>query len=206
MSRKLMPDKRENLLNTALRLFVANGVQNTSTAAIAKEAGIASGTLFLYFPTKQDLINELVLKSAREESEYIQTLLDPSLSVRDTFFTIWSGSIRWLLENMDVYEYNQQIRDSGLVNEVVVQETGKSFSFYYEAIQRGLEEGVVKPYPVDLIGGFLYQGIAAVMNVLRAQSSRTKREEIIQLGFDIFWDGIRVREDTPGQVVRKKKP
>lgn len=191
MVRKPAPDKRENFLNAALKLFVTNGVQNTSTAAIAKEAGTASGTLFLYFPTKQDLINELLLKIAREQSEYMKTLLDPSLSVRDTFFTIWNGSIRWLLENIDYYEYNQQVRDTELVKEAVAQETGKYFSFYYEAIQRGLKEGKVKSYPVDLIGGFLYQDIVAIMNLLRAQVSPRKQEEIIQMGFDIFWDGIR---------------
>ncbi|MGE5777403.1 MAG: TetR/AcrR family transcriptional regulator [Chloroflexota bacterium] len=191
MVRKPAPDKRENFMNAALKLFVANGVQNTSTAAIAKEAGTASGTLFLYFPTKQDLINELLLKIAREQSEYMKTLLDPSLSVRDIFFTIWSGSIRWLLENIDYYEYNQQVRDTELVKEAVAQETGKYFSFYYEAIQRGLKEGKVKSYPVDLIGGFLYQDIVAIMNLLRIQSSPRKQEEIIQIGFDIFWDGIR---------------
>ncbi len=191
MIRKLAPDKRESFLNAALKLFVANGVQNTSTAAIATEAGTATGTLFLYFPTKQDLINELILKMAQEQSEYMRTLLDPALSVRDTFFTIWSGSIHWLLENMDLYEFNQQIRDTNLVEEVIAQETGKYFSYYYEAIQRGLDEGVIKTYPIDLIGGFLYQDIVAVMNVLRAQSSPRKQEEIIQMGFDIFWDGIR---------------
>src|SRR5512138_1657404 len=191
MVRKPAPDKRENFMNAALKLFVANGVQNTSTAAIAKEAGTASGTLFLYFPTKQDLINELLLKIAREQSEYMKTLLDPSLSVRDIFFTIWSGSIRWLLENIDYYEYNQQVRDTELVKEAVAQETCKYFSFYYEAIQRGLKEGKVKSYPVDLIGGFLYQDIVAIMNLLRIQSSPRKQEEIIQIGFDIFWDGIR---------------
>jgi AcrR family transcriptional regulator len=191
MIRKLAPDKRESFLNAALQLFVANGVQNTSTAAIAKKAGTAAGTLFLYFPTKQDLINELVLKIAREQSDYMKTLLNPSLSVRDTFFTIWSGSIRWLLENIDIYEFSQQIRDSGFVKEAIVQETGKYFSYYYETIQRGLEEGLLKPYPVDLLGGFLYQDIAATMNLLRAQSNARKQEEIIQMGFDIFWDGIR---------------
>ncbi len=191
MSRKLAPDKRESFLNAALKLFVANGVQNTSTAAIAKEAGTASGTLFLYFPTKQALINELVLKIAREESEHIKTLLAPSLSVRDMFFTIWSGSIRWLLENMDLYEFNQQIRDTNLVEASTVQETGKYFSFYYEAIQRGLAEGLIKTYPVDLIGGFLYQDIVATMDLLHTQSKPARQEEIIQMGFDIFWDGIR---------------
>ena len=194
MIRKLVPDKRENFLSAALKLFVANGVQNTSTAAIAKEAGTASGTLFLYFPTKQDLINELVLKIAREQSEYMQTLLDPSRSVRDTFFAIWDGSLRWLLENMDLYEFNQQIRDTNLVEAAVIQQTGKYFSYYYEAIQRGLEEGTIKPYPVDLIGGFLYQDIVAAMNLLRTQSKPAKQKEIIQMGFDIFWDGIKSRK------------
>ena len=191
MIRKLAPDKSEKFLDAALKLFVANGVQNTSTAAIAKEAGTASGTLFLYFPTKQDLINELVLKISRDQSDYMKRLLDPSFSVRDTFFTIWSGCIRWFLENMDAYEYNQQVRDSGLVEEAVVQESGKFLSYFYNAIQKGLEEGVIKPYPVDLIGGFLYQDIVAVMNLLRTQLNPDKQEEALQLGFEIFWNGIR---------------
>ncbi len=199
MVRKLAPEKRENFLSAALKLFVANGVQNTFTAAIAKEAGTASGTLFLYFPTKQDLINDLVLKIAREQSEYMKTLLAASLSVRDTFFTIWSGSIRWLLENMDLYEFNQQIRDTNLVEAAIIQETGKYFSYYYEVIQRGLEDGTIKPYPADLIGGFLYQDIVATMNLLRTQSNPRKQEEIIQMGFDIFWDGIKAagKRSTP---------
>ena len=194
MIRQLVPDKRENFLNAALKLFVANGVQNTSTATIAKEAGTASGTLFLYFPTKQDLINELILKIGREQSHYIKTLLEPPLSARETFLTIWKGSIRWFLENMNAYEYIQQVRDTGLVEEAIVQETNKFFDYYYNAIQKGLEEGAIKPYPPDLIGGFLYQDIVAVMNIIRSQSNSSKQEEIIQVGFDIFWDGIRTRE------------
>jgi AcrR family transcriptional regulator len=189
--RKLAPDKRESFLNAALKLFVAQGVQNTSTAAIAKEAGTATGTLFLYFPTKQDLINELILRIGWGQADTMKALLKPSLSVRDTFFTIWSSSIRWFLENMDAYEYAQQVRDTGMVTETVVQESGKFFSYYYDAIQKGFEEGALKHYPADVIGGFLYQDIVAVMNLLRAEADPEKQEEIIQMGFDIFWDGIR---------------
>jgi len=197
MIRKLAPDKRENFLKAALKLFVANGVQNTSTAAIAKEAGTAAGTLFIYFPTKQDLINELVLKMGREHFEYMKTLLEPSLSVRDTFFTIWSGSIHWFLENMDLYEYNQQVRDSALIDPAVVRESNKFFGYFYEAIQRGLSEAALKPYPIELIGGFLYQDIIAVMNIVRAEPDPDKREAIIQSGFDIFWDGIQTGTAEP---------
>ena len=111
------------------KLFVKKGVQNTSTAAIAKEAGSAAGTLFLYFPTKQDLIDELIFKISREQSEYIKAKLDLDLPARESFFTIWDGSVRWFLENMDAYLYVQQVRDSGIISEAAVQEPKLLASF-----------------------------------------------------------------------------
>jgi AcrR family transcriptional regulator len=188
MARELSTEKRERLLSAALKLFASNGVQSTSTAEIARKAGTASGTLFLYFPTKQHLIHELVLMISKQQSDFINSLLDPSLSVRETFFTIWNGSVRWLLENMDAYQYSQQIRDSGLISDAVTRESGKFFRYYYETIQKGLEEGSIKPYPIDLIGGFLYQDIVAVMNYLRLQSDPGKQEVSIQQGFELFWE------------------
>ena len=192
MVRELRDDKRERLLQAALRLFAANGIQNTSTAEIAAEAKVASGTLFLYFPTKQHLVNELVILVSKQEAEHINTLLNPSMSVRDTFFTIWDGSIRWLLDNPEVFQYSQQVRHSGLVSEAATLESGKYFSFYYETIQRGLQEGSIKPYPIDLIGGFPYQDIVAVMNHIRMQPDQNAIAETIRKGFDLFWDGIKM--------------
>jgi AcrR family transcriptional regulator len=192
MVRELSTEKREKYLNVALRLFVAKGVPNTSTAEIAREAGTASGTLFLYFPTKQDLVDELVLSITKTQSEYIKSQLDPSLSVRDTFFTIWNGSVRWFIDHADAYQYSQQIRHSVLISEAVALETGKYFSFYYETIQKGLAEGYIKPYPVDLIGEFLYQDIVAVMNHIRMLPDPGKQVQSIQQSFDLFWDGIRI--------------
>jgi len=197
MVRKLMPDKREKLLSSALTLFVEQGVQHTSTAEIARKAGTAAGTLFLYFPTKQALIHALVLKIALEQSQYLKSLLLPSLSVRDTFYTIWSGSIHWFIENMEAYRYNQQIRDSGLVDESVVEESGQYLDYFYTAIQKGLNEGRIKPYPLEMIGRILYQDIVAVMNIFATQPDLAIQDEYIQMGFDIFWDGIKRTDDLP---------
>ena len=52
MVRKLRPDRRTKFLNAALKLFVAKGVQHTSTAEIARKAGTAAGTLISVFPHK----------------------------------------------------------------------------------------------------------------------------------------------------------
>ena len=58
-------------------------------------------------------------------------------------------------------------------------------------IAAGLAEGLVKPYPIDLIGGFLYAGIVATTDFIRGQGDRTDRAALIEMGFEIFWDGIK---------------
>lgn len=191
MARQLSPERRAQFLSAALKLFVENGVQQTSTAAIAKEAGSAAGTLFIYFPTKQDLINELVLQVARGQAENSQAALRPDLSARESFFTIWHSTIRWFLADMDSFLFIQQVRDSGVIPDEVVQETETYFVYYYEAIQKGLEEGSIKPYPIELIGNFLYQAMVAVLNLIRNQPNLAKHEGYIESGFGIFWDGIK---------------
>jgi AcrR family transcriptional regulator len=190
MVREADPEKREKYLDAALRLFVANGVQQTSTAEIAREAGTAAGTLFLYFPTKQDLVDELALKIGREQSATIQSLLTPTLLARAAFQAIWDGSIGWFWDHPEAYRYIRQVRDSGQISPAAVQESSRFFEYYYQAIQKGLQEGVLGPYPLELIGGMLYQAIVAVMNLLQAQPDPAARQELTRQGFEIFWNGI----------------
>ena len=57
--KKQVKDKRTAITEAALKLFTERGFQGTSTAQISKDAGVATGTLFNYFPTKEELINSL---------------------------------------------------------------------------------------------------------------------------------------------------
>ncbi len=193
MVRTLSTEKREKLLAAALKLFVEKGAQNTSTAEIAREAGIAAGTLFLYFPTKQELLDALVLEIARGQTENITARLRPELSARESFLAIWDSSLRWFIDHLPEYQYVQQVRDTGMISAAVTQETARIFAFYYVAIQKGLAEGSIQPYPADLIGGFLYQDIVAVMNLIRMQPDPAGYDALINQGFEIFWNGIKTK-------------
>lgn len=51
-----MPDTRERLLDAAMRLFWEKGYQSTSVADILAAADANSGSLYHFFPTKQDLL------------------------------------------------------------------------------------------------------------------------------------------------------
>ena len=87
-----------------------------------------------------------------------------------------------------------------MIAEQVVQESAKFFDYYYVAIQKGLAEGLIKAYPMELIGGMLYQDIVAVVNLIETQSDPVKQNEYINAGFEVFWDGIRANRSDQGGI------
>jgi AcrR family transcriptional regulator len=70
--------RREEILKTALGLFAAQGFDATSTRQIAKEAGIAEGLIFHYFPTKAGLLTA-ILEDRLEGGRAFRTQLRPLL-------------------------------------------------------------------------------------------------------------------------------
>ena len=58
MKSELKKDRRNKIIIASAKIFSKNGYNNTKTSEISKEAGIAAGTLFNYFPTKIDLLNK----------------------------------------------------------------------------------------------------------------------------------------------------
>lgn len=56
--KKMREEVREKIYNIALDLFIKNGYENTTIASICQKAGIAKGTFFNYFPSKDDILTQ----------------------------------------------------------------------------------------------------------------------------------------------------
>lgn len=73
LDQKQMPAGKKKVLKAATHLFSEQGFSATTTAQIAKAAGVSEGTIYKYFASKQTLLNEL--------------LTPMFIKIRDTFFT-----------------------------------------------------------------------------------------------------------------------
>lgn len=65
-TRTLVTDKREAILRAAIKVFARNGYFNSKVSDIASEAGIADGTVYLYFKSKEEVLHS-VFDRAMEE-------------------------------------------------------------------------------------------------------------------------------------------
>src|SRR6266567_7251777 len=65
-SRNGASGKRESILRAATRVFAHNGYFNSKVADIAREAGVADGTVYLYFKSKEEILHSIFDRSVDE--------------------------------------------------------------------------------------------------------------------------------------------
>ena len=65
-ARPVVTDKREAILRAATRVFARNGYFNSKVADIAREAGVADGTVYLYFKSKEEILHSIFDRSVDE--------------------------------------------------------------------------------------------------------------------------------------------
>lgn len=69
-----MNEKQQHIIESGLKIFGKKGYGATTTAEVANDANVSVGTLFNYYPTKQDLVNQLYLFANRHYCEYAKNL------------------------------------------------------------------------------------------------------------------------------------
>jgi AcrR family transcriptional regulator len=95
-------ERRTHLADTAVRLWAEKGFDATSVATIAEAAGISKGTFYLYYPTKQALLEDVLRRYTLLPS--IQTMVEgiAGNSLEDAVHTFVQTAWRHLSEHRDL--------------------------------------------------------------------------------------------------------
>ncbi|MBT2283314.1 TetR/AcrR family transcriptional regulator [Paenibacillus polymyxa] len=97
-------ERRKRILKEAVILFAESGYSNTTTAIIAKTAGVTSGTIFQYFPSKEALFHAAVL----EPLDDIQKKSLASLQQKGTPGTLIKNMVEEQFSH--IYFYTNELR------------------------------------------------------------------------------------------------
>lgn len=143
-------DKRERIRTSALELFSRDGFEATTTKAVAKHAGIAAGTLFLYADDKTDLLF-LVLheRLQRVTDERLGSL--PKASLRDQLLYVFRGLFEMYAEHPGVAAAfvralpGAQGRNAQAINALTFAFLHRISELVREAQQRGEVDSRVQP-------------------------------------------------------------
>ena len=188
--KKQVEDKRTAIIETALKLFTERGFHGTSTAQISKEAGVATGTLFNYFPTKEYLINSLYFEVKGELSRSMGNGIGIESSFKDKLRRLWSNLIKWGIDNQEEFLFVNQFCSSPYITKFTREEVMKEYVFLRNLVNEGIKTGEIKDFSPELTISMFYQGSRAVVNLILNSDPSQNENELIEDGFQIIWRGL----------------
>src|SRR5690242_7668382 len=112
-------DKRERILAAAERIFARHGFFAAKVSDVAKEAGVADGTIYLYFKNKDDLLISLFERRMQQVNEALRAAVDKVKGPREQLRAF-------------VKEYLQLVHDEPTAAEVLTIELRQSSKFMKE--------------------------------------------------------------------------
>ena len=108
MARPRSQDKRNAILTAAATVIAERGL-GAATSAISSAAGVAEGTLFTYFKTKDDLLNALYRELKLELADAMMTNFPRRSSIRNRMQHVWNQYVDWGVANPAPQKALQQI-------------------------------------------------------------------------------------------------
>jgi AcrR family transcriptional regulator len=182
-------DKKTAIMEAALKLFTERGFHGTSTAQISKEAGVATGTLFNYFPTKEDLINSLYFEVKGQLSQSIGKEIEAH-STQDKLRKIWSNLVKWGVDNQEEFLFVGQFCSSPYITKFTREEVMKEYVFLHDLVNEGMKTGVIRDFSEELVISMFYQASRTVVNLILDSDSSQDENKFLEDGFQIIWKGL----------------
>jgi AcrR family transcriptional regulator len=112
LARPRSDKKRKAILDSAVELFADRGIGHAPTSAISSAAGVAEGTLFTYFKTKDELLNELY-REMRKEIDREMADFPHSADVCTRLRFVWDRFLDLAMKYPKRLKVQQQLRGSG---------------------------------------------------------------------------------------------
>jgi AcrR family transcriptional regulator len=190
MARPKSPEKRDALLAAAIETIAEQGL-SVPTSKIAQVAGVAEGTLFTYFETKERLLNELYLALKREEREEMMHEYPFGASLEERARHFWNAYVAFGVSHPDKYKVAILLSISDHIDEQVKRLGKEGYEALEVMLQECLGNGALKDQPsefgVALLTSLMNMTITYILHY-PAEAGRFR-----DAGFTAFWHAVTTK-------------
>ena len=157
--------KKNNIIRVAAKLFSDKSFHDVTMDEIAEQVGVAKGTLYLYFSSKENLYLEILEHTFDSIESLLETEVAKSDSAPEKLKKVLSIIINFYRKNIDVLKILSRdethlIREH---HELTERWRQRRINLYEKIIKKGITEGSFKTTNTELAAFILYGSVGAVM-------------------------------------------
>ena len=185
--------KVDAIYKATLALVKGRGLAGITMCDISREASIATGTLYIYFKNKDELIRALFTECREKSAYYYFQGIDQQLPFEERMQKLFRNIICFKVKHFEISAFLEQSYHSPYVDVIDLKKKQKAMAPLFALIKEGIEIKKIKNIEVQIIVSYLF-GIVNEM-VKRAHFSNKKiTDAVITDVYAMFWDGVKYVE------------
>lgn len=182
--------KQERILDAALDLFAGQGYHVTAVPEIAKAAGVATGTIYRYFDTKDVLLNALYQRWKGAFNAHVLAAAADNLSSRERFGVLWTRIADWLRD----YPVQAVFLDQHFHKPVLDEKSREADRAFVQLLAQfasdAVAAGEVRAMPPMLVAALVW-GAALGMSKLAVDGHLVVDDAVASQAEASLWDAIK---------------
>jgi TetR/AcrR family fatty acid metabolism transcriptional regulator len=146
MARPRTDDKRRRILQAAVKVFARKGYFASRVSDVAKKAGVADGTIYLYFASKEDILVRLFDEVMAEQAEEMKKAVAALPTAPERLRAIAERHLRLLGSNRDLaVVFQVELRQSTrFMERFTASWLGDYLALITQVVEQGQREGVLR--------------------------------------------------------------
>jgi len=186
-------DKYQQILEAAIRIFARHGYYNSTISQIAREAGVADGTIYLYFKNKDDILDNFFSYKTRQVFTRFKDEVDKADNALEKLKKLVYHHLLEFEQDRDMaVVYQVETRMKRHLSDDKIKEMSKMyFDLVADIVEQGQREGAIRwDLPVHLVKQYI---IGAVDEVITTWLYSARQYELISMAeplVDLFINGI----------------
>ena len=183
-------DKQQAIAAATFALVEQVGLSGLTMAGIARQAGIATGTLYVYYKSKEDLLNALYEQVKGALAQLITEEAGTALPFRARFQRNWLRMLQHRRAHYPETVFMEQYYNSPWFSEASRQFSARFTSSCLGYFDEARAQQIVKDVPTMLLASSFFGSVRETANLLRS-GDLPDTEAALAQAFSIFWDGIK---------------
>jgi len=197
MPRKKDDEKRKIILNSATKVFAKKGFANTKIQDVAEEAGVAHGTIYLYFKSKEELFTSIFHESLAELIEYTKSEIEKEKNAENKFRRMVSLQLDIMESESDLTKLIlvEFPRTGNFLNDSNIGVLSDYIDMIVVLLNDGIKSGIfASDIKTDIIATMIYSAMQGLATRWILDGMSYKLKDMDKQIAEIFLNGIRANK------------
>jgi AcrR family transcriptional regulator len=178
------------IFRATLRLVSSLGLAGVSMDAIARESGMATGTVYIYFKNKEELLRALYEETLELPAKIYFEGYDAKDPFKAGFKKVWFNMVQFHQEHIEELIFQEQYLRSFYMDEATRKAFAQQSKPLLELIDKGKKEWILKEVDAQLLLAFIRGFIREIMANSRFSAKPLSRD-MLEKAFSLCWDGMK---------------